>query len=68
MCTTPILAARDFKKTFVVESDASGMGIGEMLNQYGRPLAFTSQELSGRNLIISTFAKKMIAILHAMHR
>jgi hypothetical protein len=66
MCTTPFLALPDFRKTFVLEFDASWKGFGVVLMQEVQPLAFTNKQLSERNLGKSIYEKEMLAILHSI--
>lgn len=63
---TPTLALPDFSLPFVIQTDASGEGIGAVLSQNDRHIAFMSRTLGVSKQSWSTYAREMLAIVIAI--
>ena len=57
MTQAPVLALPNFNELFIIECDGTRSGIGGVLMQNQRPIAFFSHALRGKNLFLSTYAK-----------
>lgn len=66
LISTPVLAMPDFSKQFIIETDASELGIGAVLQQNGHPVAYVSKALGVKSRGLSTYEKECLAILMAV--
>lgn len=68
MATTPILALPNYDKEFIMECDASRVGIGIVLMQEGHPIAYISKALASKHLGLSTYEKELLIIVYTVNK
>jgi hypothetical protein len=66
LTSVPLLALLDFNKQFEIECDASCIGIGGVLMQEGRPIAYFSKKLCGGRLNYHDYDKELYALVRVL--
>ncbi|KAJ1688260.1 hypothetical protein LUZ63_019650 [Rhynchospora breviuscula] len=68
MTQAPVLALPDFSQSFTIETDACDLGIGAVLTQNKRPIAYISKKLGIKSQSLSTYEKEFLALLTAVSK
>ena len=68
LCSAPILKLPDFAQQFIVETDASGTGVGAVLLQSTHPLAYFSKKLPSHLRTASAYVRELYAIMEAVKK
>jgi hypothetical protein len=60
-----VLHYPDYSQPFVVQTDASDVGIGAVLLQHNQPILFYSRKLSDAEVNYAVYDKELLAIVSA---
>ena len=66
MSSCPVLALLNFTSPFVLECDASGIGIGVVLMQNNHPITFESRKLKEHEQHYLIYDKEILASMCAL--
>lgn len=67
LSNAPVLASPDVTKPYEVISDASGFGLGAVLLQDGKPIAFESRKLTPAERNYTTTEQELLGVIHALN-
>jgi hypothetical protein len=68
MSTAPVLALPNFNEDFILETDASGIGMGVVLIQGKHPICYYSRKFCPKMLSASTYVRELCAITSAVKK
>jgi hypothetical protein len=68
MTETPVLIIPDFSEPFVIKTDACATGVGAVLMQRERPVAFLSKALGPKHQDLSIYEKEFLALIMAVEK
>jgi len=68
MSETPVLALPNFAIPFIVETDACATGVGAVLMQENKPIAFLSKALGPTHQHLSIYEKEFLALIMAIEK
>lgn len=68
MTQTPVLALPNFTAQFTVETDACAEGIGVVLMQTSRPIAYLSKALGAKHRGLSIYEKEFLRLTMAVEK
>lgn len=63
-----VLCVPNFSQSFVIERDASGIGLGVVLTQAGKPIAYFSEAFKETSRHLYTYEKEMMAMVKAIKK